>query len=466
VTAPVVVILAAGQGTRMRSATPKLLHPLCGRPLIQWSVTAASEAGASRIVVVDGPERVLEPVLEGSAEIAVQPQPLGTADALQAAAARIDSSGTIIVLNGDHPLVSAELIRTLAAEHERQGAAATMATAVLDDPRGYGRVVRAPDGTVERVVETKAAGDATDLELHIREVNTGIFAFDGDALRTALAYVRSDNAQGERYLPDVLPVLRDQERSVVAYEVEDPAVTIGINDRAGLAKARAVAQQRIHERHMLAGVTIVDPSATGIDADVTIGQDAVIAPFSNLHGATHVGEGTTIGPLTTAIDASIGRGASVVHSYVVGAEIGDRASVGPFAYLRPGTILREGSKAGAFVEIKNSEIGPGSKVPHLSYIGDTEIGEGTNIGAGTITANYDGTSKHRTTIGSGAFVGVDTMLVAPVEVGDEGYTGAGSVITKDVPPGALGIARERQRNIERYADRRKQRPPETPREEP
>jgi bifunctional UDP-N-acetylglucosamine pyrophosphorylase/glucosamine-1-phosphate N-acetyltransferase len=457
VTGPVVVILAAGQGTRMRSATPKLLHTLCGRPMIQWSVAAATGAGASRIIVVDSPERVLEPVLDGAAEIAVQAQPLGTGDALEAAVGQIDSAGTVIVLNGDHPLVSAELISSLAAEHERQGAAATMATAVLDDPRGYGRVVRAPDGTVERVVETKASGDATELELHIREVNTGIFAFDGDALRTALTQVRSDNAQGERYLPDVLPVLRRQERSVVAYEVEDPAVTIGINDRAGLAKARAVAQQRIHERHMLAGVTIVDPSATVIDADVEIDPDVVVAPFSSLHGTTRIGARTTIGPLTTMIDASVGTGASVVHSYVVGAEIGDRVSVGPFAYLRPGTVLREGAKAGTFVEIKNSDVGAGSKVPHLSYIGDTEIGEGTNIGAGTITANYDGTNKHRTTIGSGAFVGVDTMLVAPVELGDDAYTGAGSVITKDVPPGALGVARERQRNVEGYTKRRKQR---------
>jgi bifunctional UDP-N-acetylglucosamine pyrophosphorylase / glucosamine-1-phosphate N-acetyltransferase len=462
VTAPVVVILAAGQGTRMRSATPKLLHPLCGRPMIQWSVAAAHEAGAGQIIVVDGPDRVLEPVLDGAAEIAVQPQPRGTADAVQAATTQIDSSGTVIVLNGDHPLVSAELIRDLAAAHQRQGAAATMATAVLEDPRGYGRVIRAPDGTVERVVETKALGDATELELHIREINTGIFAFESAALIAALDQVSSENAQGERYLPDVLPVLRAHERSVLAHEVDDLAVTIGINDRVGLAKARAVAQQRIHQRHMVAGVTIVDPLATVIDTDVEIGEDSVIAPFTSLHGRTRIGDASKIGPHTTLIDSSVGRGATVLHSYATGAEVGDRVTVGPFAYLRPGARLHEGAKAGTFVEIKNSEIGPGSKVPHLSYIGDTEIGEGSNVGAGTITANYDGQSKHRTTIGSGAFIGVDTMLVAPVTVGDEGYTGAGSVITNDVPPGALGIAREHQRNIDGYVERRKKRSQKRP----
>ncbi len=456
-TAPVVVILAAGKGTRMRSATPKLLHPVCGRPMISWSVAAAREAGAAKVVVVDGPDRVLEPVLNGTAELAVQSEPRGTGDALQAAAEHFEDAPTVIVLNGDHPLVSAAVISDLAAAHERSGAAGTMGTAVLDDPTGYGRVVRAPDGTVERVVETKAPGDATELELHIREVNTGIFAFDGRSLLAGLRRVGSDNAQGERYLPDVLPALRAQERTVVAHEIADLTVTMGVNDRVGLARVRAVAQQRIHERHMLAGVTIVEPLATVIDADVVIGQDTVIAPFSSLHGRSEIAGASSIGPHTTLIDARVGTESSVVHSYVREAEIGDRVSVGPFAYLRPGTRLHEGAKAGTFVEIKNSEVGPGSKVPHLSYIGDAEIGEGTNVGAGTITANYDGTNKHRTHLGDGAFVGVDTMLVAPVSVGDGAYTGAGSVITEDVPSDALGIARARQRNVEGYTSRRKSR---------
>jgi bifunctional UDP-N-acetylglucosamine pyrophosphorylase/glucosamine-1-phosphate N-acetyltransferase len=462
VTAPVVVILAAGKGTRMRSATPKLLHPLCGRPMIAWTVAAALDAGASRVVVVDAPDRSLEPILDGTVEIAIQSVPRGTADAVKAAAEYIDADSSVIVLNADHPLLNAETLRGLADAHARNHAAATLVTAVLDDPSGYGRVVRAPDGSVEKVVETKAAGDASPLELHIREISTGIFAFDGGALLAALEEVRSDNAQGELYLPDVLGILRSHERSVLPYEIADPTVTIGINDRVALARASALAQQRIHARHMLAGVTIVNPDATVIDVDVEIGEDTVIAPFTSIHGTTTIGRASTIGPGSTVIDSTIGDSSKVLHSYVTGAEIGDNVSVGPFAYLRPGAVLREGSKAGTFVEIKNTDVGPGSKVPHLSYIGDADIGERTNIGAGTITANYDGKNKHRTRIGSKVFIGVDTMLVAPVEVDDGAYTGAGSVITKDVPAGSLGIARERQRNIEGYMDRREARTAEGP----
>jgi bifunctional UDP-N-acetylglucosamine pyrophosphorylase / glucosamine-1-phosphate N-acetyltransferase len=464
VTAPVVVILAAGQGTRMRSETPKLLHPLCGWPMIAWPVEAAREAGA-RVVVVDNPDRKLETVLDREVTIAIQAQPRGTADAVRAAIEHVDAGSAVIVLNGDAPLITARTLHELAQAHERSGAAATIGTALLDDATGYGRVVRASDGTVERVVETKSPGDATELELQIREVNTGLFAFDGDALRAALDDVEGDNAQGELYLPDVLPVLRAQQRTVAAFEISDHEQMLGINDRVALAEVTAVAQQRIHERHMLAGATIVNPAATVIDAGVEIGRDAVIAPFTSLHGATRIGAGATVGPLSTLINADVGADATVAHSYVNGAVIGDRVSVGPFAYLRPGTVLHEGAKAGTFVEIKNSEIGPGAKVPHLSYIGDTDIGERTNIGAGTITANYDGTSKHRTRIGANAFVSVDTMFVAPVSLGDGAYTGAGSVITHDVPPGALGVARARQRNIDSYADRRKERDAAT-RDEP
>jgi bifunctional UDP-N-acetylglucosamine pyrophosphorylase / glucosamine-1-phosphate N-acetyltransferase len=491
VSAPVFVILAAGQGTRMRSATPKLLHPVCGRAMIAWPVAAARAAGAGKVVVVEGPDGRLRSALEaeltgsldgdpgggrigdrdGSAgaavgqpggsqnselAFAVQEEPRGTADAVKAAVPHIDPAATVVVLNGDHPLITPEALDGLVQAHARAGAAATLATAVLDDPSGYGRVVRAPDGTVERVVETKAPGDASESELHIREISTGIYAFEGAALIEALGEVRSHNAQGEFYLPDVLPILRSRERSVVAHEIAD-ASELGVNDRVGLAAVRAVAQRRIHERHMLAGVTIVDPATTVIDVDVRIGQDAVIDPFSSLQGNTEVAPGAKIGPLSTLIDTRVGADASVVHSYLHRADVGARANVGPFSYLRPGAVLREGSKAGAFVEIKNSDIGPGTKVPHLSYIGDTEIGERTNVGAGTITANYDGKNKNRTQIGAGAFVSVDTMLVAPVTVGDGAYTGAGSVITKDVPPGALGIARSRQTNIEGYGERRKQR---------
>jgi bifunctional UDP-N-acetylglucosamine pyrophosphorylase/glucosamine-1-phosphate N-acetyltransferase len=307
------------------------------------------------------------------------------------------------------------------------------------------------------VVETKAPGDATEAELRIREVNTGLFAFDGGELRAALEQVGTDNAQAEMYLPDVLPVLRSRGRPVAAYQISDAGAMLGINHLAALADARALAQRRILERHLLAGVTIVDPACTVIDVGVELEADAVIAPFSSLHGHCRVGAGARIGPLSTLIDAEVGAGATVVHSYVDSAAVGARVTVGPFAYLRPGTVLHEGSKAGTFVEIKNSDVGPGAKVPHLSYIGDASIGERTNIGAGTITANYDGQHKNRTEIGAGAFVSVDTMFVAPVSMGEGAYTGAGSVITDDIPAGALGVARERQRNIPGYAERRKQR---------
>jgi bifunctional UDP-N-acetylglucosamine pyrophosphorylase/glucosamine-1-phosphate N-acetyltransferase len=454
---PVVVILAAGQGTRMRSATPKLLHPLCGRAMIEWPVAAAREAGAGRIVVVDGRDRPLEGALDQGVALAVQQQPLGTADAVKAAASHIEADSTVIVLYGDVPLIRPSTIRELAAAHARSRAAATVGTMVLDDPGGYGRILRGPDGSVERVVETKTPGDASELELHIREVNTGIYAFEGRPLLAALEQVRSDNAQRELYLPDVLPILRAAERTVLAHEIADPTDTLGVNDRMALAEVRSIAQRRIHERHMLSGVTVVDPAATVIDFDVAIGEDVVISPFTSLHGTTRIGARASVGPLSTLIDTTVGEEAAILHSYLDRADVGERVAVGPFAYLRPGAVLREGAKAGTFVEIKNSQIGAGAKVPHLSYIGDAQVGERTNIGAGTITAYYDGSRKHRTTIGEGAFVGVDTMLVAPVTIGDGAYTAGGSVITKDVPAGALGVGRARQQNIDGYSERRKQR---------
>jgi bifunctional UDP-N-acetylglucosamine pyrophosphorylase/glucosamine-1-phosphate N-acetyltransferase len=424
---------------------------------LAWPLAAARAAGAAKVVVVDGPERKLAAALGDQATIVVQPEPRGTADAVRSAAAEIEPDQTVIVLAGDVPLIAPETLVALAESHERQGAAATMLTAVLDDPSGYGRVVRAPDGTVERVVETKADGDATAHELRIREVNTGIFAFDGGELLSALERVRADNAQGELYLPDVLPVLREDERTVVAFELSDPTQILGINDRKALAEVRAIAQRRIHERHMLAGVTVVDPLATVIDVGVEIGADTEIAPFTSLHGTTSIGQRSLIGPHATLIDARVGDGATILHAYVKEAEVGDGVNVGPFAYLRPGTRLREGSKVGTFVEVKNSLVGAGSKVPHLSYIGDTDIGEQSNIGAGTITANYDGYRKHRTKIGARVKVSVDTAFIAPVQIGDDSYTGAGSVISKDIPDGALGVARAQQRNIEGYSEQRRRR---------
>lgn len=456
-TAPVVVILAAGQGTRMRSATPKVLHPLCGRPLLAWPIAAARAAGAARVVVVGGPDKALEPHLPEGVLHAVQQEPRGTADAVAAAAAHVERDAPVIVLSGDVPLVTADALRALAAAHVRHGASATMLTMVLDDPSGYGRVVRGPDGAVERVVETKRPGDATPGELEIREVNGGIFAFAGGDLLDALGEVRADNAQGELYLPDVLPIIRAQDKVVAAHTVDDPDVALGVNDRGGLAQVRAIAQQRIHERHLAAGVRIVDPGSTVIDVDVEIGPDTTIAPFSSLHGSTRIGSGCQVGPLTTLIDMALGAGVTIPHSYATSCEVRDGASVGPFAYLRPGTLLREGSKVGTFVEVKNSDVGAGSKIPHLSYIGDADVGEGSNLGASTITANYDGVAKHRTTIGDRVHGGIHTSLVAPVELGDDAWTAAGSTITNDVPPGALGVGRARQENIEDYDAKVKER---------
>jgi len=460
VTAPVVVILAAGQGTRMRSAMPKLLHPLCGRPVISWPIAAARAAGAQKVVVVGGPDRALEPLVAeagGDVVLAVQQEPRGTADAVQSACEHIDPAAPVVVICGDVPLMTGEALRDLADAHAHHHAAATMLTMVLDDATGYGRVVRGLDGAVERVVETKKPGDASPGELEIREVNGGVYAFAGGDLLDALQQIRADNAQRELYLPDVLPILRAQDKVVAAHTVDDPALALGINDRGDLAKVRAIAQQRIHAKHMTNGVTIVDPGSTVIDADVEIANDTTIAPFTCLHGATKIGSGCQVGPLTTLIDVTLGSDVQIPHSYATGAEVRDGATVGPFAYLRPGTLLHEGSKAGTFVEIKNSEIGEGAKVPHLSYVGDASVGAGTNLGASTITANYDGRSKHRTTIGEGVHGGVHTSLVAPVTVGDRAWIGAGSVITEEVPPGALGIARERQRNLEGYDERLKER---------
>ncbi len=439
----------------MRSKLPKVLHPLCGRPLILWPVTAALEAGAGKVVVVDNPKRRLEDRLPETVEIAIQKLPMGTGEAVAAAGTHIDKDATVVILSGDVPLISADAIAGLVGAHDDSDAAATMATMELDDPAQYGRVVRDREGNVEKVVEAKAEGDATPEQLEIREVNTGVYAFDGASLLAALVQIDSDNAQGELYLPDVLPKLREAGKTVGAHLVSDPTLTLGVNDRVDLAHVRKLAQKQIHDGHARNGVTIVDPASTLIDVGVTIGRDTVIEPSSFLRGDTTVGEDCVIGPLTTIVDSTLGDGVSVPHSYLVQATVEDHGTIGPFAYLRPDAHLRPNAKAGAFVEIKNSTIGRGTKVPHLSYIGDADVGENTNIGAGNITANYDGRTKHRTTIGANVRTSVDTAFVAPVEVGDGAYTGAGSVITEDIPQNALGIARARQTNISDYAERRK-----------
>jgi bifunctional UDP-N-acetylglucosamine pyrophosphorylase/glucosamine-1-phosphate N-acetyltransferase len=435
----------------MRSRVPKVLHPICGRPMALWPVHAALEAGAGRVVVVGGPDRALEPVLPEGVVLAVQERPLGTGDAVRSAAEHIDPDAPVVVLSGDVPLITAEAIRSLANAHAASGAQATMVTAILDDPSGYGRVVRNEDGSVARVVETKAAGDATTEELAIREVNSGLYAFAGGALVQQLAELSNDNAQGEYYLPDVLPALAP----VQAYVLDDPTFMLGVNDRVDLQAVRAIAQQRIVDALARDGVTFVSPQTTVVDVGVRIGQDTIVEQGCTISGTTTIGAGAHIGPHTTIRDSAIADDVTIRQSYLDGAQLDAGATVGPFAYLRPKAHLREKAKAGTFVEIKNSDIGEGAKVPHLSYIGDADVGAGTNLGASTITANYDGTNKHRTTIGANVHTSVDTTFVAPVTVGDDAYTAAGSVITNDVPPGALGVARSRQTNIERYAERRR-----------
>jgi bifunctional UDP-N-acetylglucosamine pyrophosphorylase/glucosamine-1-phosphate N-acetyltransferase len=356
-----------------------------------------------------------------------------------------------LVLSGDTPLLDADAIAGLLAAHRDAGAAATLMTTELDDPGSFGRVIRGADGEVERIVEAKKPGDASPEELQVKEVNVGTYAFAAGPLADALDGLSNDNAQGEYYLPDVLPLIRKAGGGVIAHLVGDPAVNLGVNDRADLARVADEARRRIMLGHMRAGVTIEDPAATWIDADVELSPDVTLLPGTSLRGGTSIGSGSTIGPMATLIDSRIGERATVIHSYLTECEVADEAKVGPFAYLRPNARIGEGAKAGTFVEIKNSEIGKGAKVPHLSYIGDAEVGEGTNLGATTVTANYDGRNKNRTKIGKNVHTGVDTTFVAPVEVGDEAYTGAGSVISDDVPPGALGISRADQKNVEGYA---------------
>jgi bifunctional UDP-N-acetylglucosamine pyrophosphorylase/glucosamine-1-phosphate N-acetyltransferase len=446
--------MAAGQGTRMRSSTPKMLHPVCGRPMVAWPIAAAREAGAGRVAVIVSPGRDLSAGLPDGVATVEQPQPDGTGGAIRAALPLIQEADTVLVLSGDVPLISAETVSDLLRAHESSEAAATMLTIELDEPGAYGRVVRDGDGWVERVVEAKAAGDADAPQLAIREINAGTYAFDAAPLAAALRSLSNDNAQGEYYLPDVFPALREAGLQVAAHLADDLAVTMGVNNRVDLAAVEAEARRRLLEAHMLAGVTVVDPASTWIDAGVEIAADARIEPGTTLRGATAIGAGAVVGPLSTLVDSSVGAGSTVLHSCLVECEVRAGCSVGPFAYLRPGALLEDGAKAGTFVEIKNSQLGEGTKVPHLAYVGDAEIGPGSNLGAGTITANYDGFRKNRTVIGRNVRIGVDTMLIAPVEVGDSAYTGAGAVIKEDVPEGALAVSENEQRNIDGYAARK------------
>jgi bifunctional UDP-N-acetylglucosamine pyrophosphorylase/glucosamine-1-phosphate N-acetyltransferase len=455
-----VLIMAAGQGTRMRSDVPKVLHRVAGKTLVEWVVDAAREAGAARVVAVVRPGDGVAEGLPDGVEVAEQSEGEGTGAAVLAAREAVLGAATggaeradapVVVLSGDHPLVTSEQLEGLLAEHEGRGALATLLTTDRLEPTGYGRVVRDSDGGVDRIFETKHPEGLSQEELAVREINLGAYAFDAQTLFEALDQVELE--RGERYLTGVFPLVKANGGTIAAHKTDDANAALGVNDRAGLMVAEAAAQRRLIEEHARAGVTFLQPGTTRVEAGVTIGHDSVIGPGTVLEGSTSVGEGCELGPHTTARDATIHDGAVVVHSFVLGAEIGPDVKVGPFAYLRPGTIVREGAKVGTFVEIKNSDIGAGAKVPHLSYIGDTDVGEASNLGASTITANYDGRKKHRTKLGKSVKTGIHTSLVAPLDVGDRAYTGAGSTITDDVPEGALGVARERQKNIEGYADR-------------
>jgi bifunctional UDP-N-acetylglucosamine pyrophosphorylase/glucosamine-1-phosphate N-acetyltransferase len=446
--------MAAGEGTRMRSSMPKVLHPVCGRLMVAWPVLAAREAGADRVAVIVSPDRDLTPGLPDGTETVIQPEPDGTGGAIRAAHDLVRAAETVVVLSGDHPLITGEIVAALLETHRAADAAATVMTVELDDPGAYGRIIRDSSGDIERIVETKDPTGVPAEQLAIREINTGTYAFAAEPLVAALDGLQADNSAGEFYIGDVLPTLREQGLRVVAHTASDPNVNLGVNNRRDLAHVTAEARRQILDRHMLAGVTIIDPETTWIDAEVEISPDATIEPGTSLRGRTAIGADSIIGPHSTVIDSRIGAHARVLHSYLCEAAIGDECQVGPFSYLRPGAELGQGSKAGTFVEIKNSKIGDGAKVPHLAYVGDAEIGERSNFGAGSITANYDGFSKNRTKIGQGARIGVNTSLVAPVTVGDDAYTGAGTVVRKDVPDGALSVSKAEQRNIEGYAKRK------------
>ncbi|MFI9560773.1 bifunctional UDP-N-acetylglucosamine diphosphorylase/glucosamine-1-phosphate N-acetyltransferase GlmU [Nonomuraea endophytica] len=452
-----VIVLAAGEGTRMKSQTPKVLHEVCGRALVDHMLAAARDLKPERLIVVIGHarERVGAHLAETSpdARAVVQREQRGTGHAVRTVLEETGTiNGTVLVTYGDVPLLRTETLAELLAKHAEDANAVTVLTARVPDPTGYGRIIRDESGAVLEIVEHK---DATDDQRAIDEMNSGIYAFDGLLLADAVKRVSTDNAQGEEYLTDVLSILREDGHRVGAHVAADYVEVEGVNDRVQLAFVRKVLNQRVLESHMRGGVTVVDPASTWVDVHVRLAPDVVLHPGTQLHGETVVGEGAEVGPATTLTDTTVGPGAVVRNAVCDSAEIGPDASVGPYAYLRPGTVLGRKSKAGTFVEMKNTQVGERSKVPHLSYAGDATIGDDVNIGAAVIFVNYDGVDKHRTTVRDGAFVGCDSMLVAPVTVGDGAYTAAGSVIDGDVPPGAIGVARARQRNIEKWVLRRR-----------
>ncbi len=451
-----VVLLAAGGGTRMKSRRSKLLHEVCGKSILSYAVSAAAALDPQHLVVVVGHQRAevaehLESLNE-TVSIAVQEEQLGTGHAVACGLSGLPTfDGEVVVTYGDVPMLTGETLRRLVTIHRNESNAVTVLTAEVADPTGYGRIIRT-QGVVTGIVEHR---DASDEQLLIREINSGIYVFDAEVLRTGLAQLTTDNAQGEQYLTDVLRYASDHGRRVGALIVDDVWQTEGVNDRLQLARMNEELNRRILQRWMLAGVTIVDPRSTWVDVDVDLSPDVTLLPGVILQGATTVASGATIGPDTTLQDVEVGEDATVARSHGSFAIIGPGATVGPFSYLRPGTQLGAKGKIGAFVETKNAVIGDGSKVPHLSYVGDAVIDEGANIGAGTIFANYDGVNKSVTHVGRSAFVGSNSVLVAPVDVADGSFVAAGSTVTEDVPAGGLAVARGRQHNAADWVKRRR-----------
>jgi bifunctional UDP-N-acetylglucosamine pyrophosphorylase/glucosamine-1-phosphate N-acetyltransferase len=443
-----VVILAAGEGTRMKSSTPKVLHSISGRSLVGHVLSAVTALSPKQVRVVVGAGR--EQVEAHLSEIAphvttiFQEKRGGTGHATQLALDGLKASGTILVLAGDTPMLTGSSLTELLNAHHAGGFTASVLTAEHPDPTGYGRIIRADDDSLLRIVEER---DADEIQRDILEVNSGVYAFDAIKLAGAIGKLKNDNSQGELYLTDVIEILRNEGGKIAAVLIDDFIEILGVNDRVQLAESAALLRDRINEELMRDGVTIVDPLSTWVDATATVASDVVLMPGTAISGTTTVAAGAVIGPRTTLVDCTVGTGARVIESRCTEAIIGEGASVGPYTFLRPGTKLLPHSKVGAYVEMKNATLGEGSKVPHLSYVGDAVIGEGSNIGAATIFVNYDGVEKHYTVVGDHVRIGSDSMLVAPVTIGDGAYTAAGSVITEDVPPGAIGVGRAKQRNV-------------------
>jgi bifunctional UDP-N-acetylglucosamine pyrophosphorylase/glucosamine-1-phosphate N-acetyltransferase len=453
-----VVVLAAGKGTRMRSELPKVLHSIGGRSLLGHVLAAAGPLDAERTLVVvgHGADRVAEHLAEvaPAAKTVIQTEQRGTGHAVRVALDALPGlgNGTVVVLNGDVPLLSTGTLAAFVADHGTNGRAATVLSGDVPDPRGLGRIVRDGAGAVTGIVEER---DCDDAQRQITEFNAGIYAFDGALLADALGRISADNAQGEEYLTDVIGILVGDGRPVGAYTAPDVTETLGCNDRYELATLGRLLNDRLLTDLLRSGVTMVDPATVWVDVTVTVEPDATLLPGVQLHGATRIHAGATVGPDSTLTDTVVEGGATVIRTHSTGARVGAGATVGPFAYLRPGTDLGADGKIGTFVETKNATIGAGSKVPHLSYVGDATIGEKTNIGAASVFVNYDGVHKHHTVIGSHCRTGSDNMFVAPVTVGDGAYTGAGTVVRKSVPPGALAVSGGNQRNLEGWVESRR-----------